>query len=271
MGHRAQGLGDSMLELRVISLADAADRRERVHREFARTALDFSFFDALDGEAGMALFDDCDEKDFVLHTGRLPTPGEIGCFASHKALWQRCVDSAKPLLIMEDDFDLGPRFAEAVAAAGELVPELGLLRLQDERRGASREVSRYRGFSVERYTKTPHCAMCYAISPSVAKRLVDLHPRICAPVDVVMKHVWRFDNPMYCLRPYTVTGNDLSFESTIGDREKCPKPLSVRIRRLGLKISWQWQRLVFNLRQRDGRVRRQCREAGSRPVALEDA
>lgn len=271
MGHRARGLGDPMLEIRVISLAGADVRRERVHREFAGTALDFSFFDALDGETGMALFDECDERAFVLHTGRLPTPGEIGCFASHKALWQLCVDSATPLLVMEDDFVLGPRFAEAVAAAGELVSELGLLRLQDERRGASREVARYRGFRVERYTKTPHCAMCYAISPSVAKRLVDLNPRICAPVDVVMKHVWRFDNPMYCLRPYTVTGNDLSFESTIGDREKCRKPLSVRLRRLGLKITWQWHRLIFNLRQTDGRVRRQCRDARSRPAALEEA
>lgn len=271
MGHPARGLGDSMLEIQVISLADAADRRERVRREFARQPLDFRFFDALDGERGMALFEGCDDEAFMLHTGRLPTPGEIGCFASHKALWQRCVATGRPLLVMEDDFVLGSRFAEAVAAAGHLVPRLGLLRLQDERRGASRVVARYRGFRVERYTKTPHCAMCYAISPAVARRLVELYPRFYAPVDVVMKHVWHFDNPMYCLRPYTVAGNELSFDSMIGDRAKCRKCFSVRLRRLALKISWQWQRLCFNLRQRDGRVRHQCREARPQPVAMDEA
>jgi len=244
-----------MLPIHVISLADAQQRRERAQRELDRHSLDFRFFDALDGETGAELFDRCDEDAFVLHTGRLPSRGEIGCFASHKALWQRCAAQGEPLLVMEDDFTLSDEFAAAVEAAGELVGELGLVRLQDERRGASKPVMRYRGFQLERYTKTPHCTMCYALNPTVARRLVELHSEFRAPVDVVMKHVWTFDNPMYCLTPYTVSGSDLSFESDIGQREKCPKSPGMSSRRFLLKAGWQWQRLRFNLAQSDGWIR----------------
>ena len=245
-----------MLPIHVISLKDARERRALAQRELDRQSIGFRFFDAFSGNAGAALFSRCDEAAFVLHTGRLPTPGELGCFAIHKALWQRCAAQNEPLLIMEDDFTLDDRFAAAVEAAGELVGDLGLVRLQDERRGASKPVMRYRGFRLERYTKTPHCTMCYALSPDVARRLVELHPNFCAPVDVVMKHVWTFGNPMYCLTPYTVTGNELSFGSNIGNRDKCQKSLLVRTRRMLLKTGWQLRRLGFNLAQSDGWIRR---------------
>ncbi len=244
-----------MLPIHVISLANARERRDRARRELDAQSVDFEFFAALDGERGAELFGRCDEEAFVLHTGRLPTPGEIGCFASHKALWQRCAEFGEPLLIMEDDFKLTAEFAAAVAAAGELVGDLGLVRLQDERRGASTPVMHYQGFQLERYTKPPHCTMCYALNPGVAGRLVGLHADFRAPVDVMMKHVWTYDNPMYCLTPYTVTGNEFSFGSIIGKRSKTSKTPAVRVRRFLLKAGWQAQRLRFNFSQSDDWIR----------------
>lgn len=35
--------------------------------------------------------------------GKLSRPGVIGCFYSHYALWQRCVDLGEPIMIFEDD------------------------------------------------------------------------------------------------------------------------------------------------------------------------
>jgi glycosyl transferase, family 25 len=253
-----------MLPIYVISLADADDRRKKAREQFARQSVDFRFFDALDGVEGRKLFERCDDEAFVLHTGRHTTPGEIGCYASHKALWQRCADDDEAIMIMEDDFKLAPDFDKAVAATAALIDELGLIRLQDERRGASKRVLQFGDFQLERYTKTPHCAMCYAITPALAKRLLKLHTVYYAPVDVVMKHVWRFDNPMYCLTPYTVTGSDLSFESIIGDRAKCSKGLGIRLQRTVLKIGWQWNRLLFNLLQSDAGIRARCADLRSR-------
>lgn len=247
-----------MLPIYVISLKNAATRRENAAAQFARQSVDFQFFDALNGDDGAKLFDGLDQYAFVLHTGRNTTQGEIGCFASHKALWQRCVDEDRSIMIMEDDFKLADDFSKAVAVSETLIEEVGLLRLQDERRGKSKPVINVGDFWLERYTKTPHCAMCYSLTPAVARRLVELFAVYYAPVDVVMKHVWLFDNPMYCLTPYTVTGSDLSFDSIIGDRNKCEKSLATRLRRTSLKIGWQWHRLLFNLKQSDGDVRRRC-------------
>ncbi|MGB5345368.1 MAG: glycosyltransferase family 25 protein [Woeseia sp.] len=247
-----------MLPIHVISLRDAADRREKAAAQLEAQSVDFSFFDALDGTSGAALFERCDEEAFVLHTGRVTTQGEIGCYASHKALWQKCANEDRSIMIMEDDFKLSADFSKAVALSELLVDELGLLRLQDERRGNAKPVMTVGDFQLERYTKTPHCAMCYALTPALARRMLQLFRVYYAPVDVVMKHVWLFDNPMYCLTPYTVTGSDLSFESIIGDRNKCKKSLATRVRRTLLKIDWQWQRLKFNLAQSDDEVRRRC-------------
>lgn len=247
-----------MLPIYVISLKNAVGRRQNAAAQLAKQSVEFSFFDALNGEEGKALFEYCDNEAFVLNSGRNTTQGEIGCFASHKALWQKCVSDDQSILIMEDDFELSQDFAKAVAMSALLIDELGYLRLQDERRGKSKRVMNVGTFQLERFTKTPHCAMCYSITPQLAQRFLELFRVYYAPVDVVMKHVWLFDQPMYALTPYTVTGSALSFDSNIGDRNKCKKNLPTRLRRLSLKIGWQLSRLLFNLRQSDNDVRNRC-------------
>jgi GR25 family glycosyltransferase involved in LPS biosynthesis len=37
------------------------------------------------------------------HVGKLSRPGVVGCFYSHYALWQRCVELNEPIMIFEDD------------------------------------------------------------------------------------------------------------------------------------------------------------------------
>jgi len=39
------------------------------------------------------------------------TKGEVGCFLSHYKLWQRCIESNEPYLILEDDAIIGDRFS----------------------------------------------------------------------------------------------------------------------------------------------------------------
>ena len=244
-----------MLPIHVINLPASTARHEEAQRQLNAQHVQFHFFQALNCSQGAELFQCIDEYAFVLHTGRKISRGEIGCFASHKALWQRCVDENRPLIIMEDDFRLSLQFSAAIQLTESLVTDLGIVRLQDERRGASVAVMQLGEIQLERYTKTPHCTMCYAISPIVARRLIEANKDFCAPVDVVMKHVWRFQNPMYCLTPYVVSDSNLSAESVIGDREKFRKPLLTSVRRFWLKTTWQMKRLLFNRRQSDDWIR----------------
>ncbi|WP_104732822.1 glycosyltransferase family 25 protein, partial [Helicobacter salomonis] len=46
--------------------------------------------------------------------GRELFPEELGCYASHYMLWLKCIVLNRPIVILEDDFDLQPNFYESL-------------------------------------------------------------------------------------------------------------------------------------------------------------
>ena len=103
------------MEIFVISLRSARARRTHVIAEMAAAGLRFHFFDAV--EAGSE-----PERHFVatnvplyeINARRPPLPSEIACYASHRAVWRRCVELGAPIVVLEDDFRLLPGFASAL-------------------------------------------------------------------------------------------------------------------------------------------------------------
>jgi glycosyl transferase family 25 len=233
----------------VISLAHETGRRAQASRQFAERRLDFEFFDAISKHDLEPLrpFEACHENDWVLNTGREMTPGEVACFASHRALWQRCVELDEPILIMEDDFRLLDGFRRALAYLQEQLPERGFIRLQTETRAKSRVVKQERGFKLRRYTKAPHSMMCYAITPAGARKLLDGSVSIDAPVDYYVKRFWVHGLPLYGVSPYTVTESQLSSVTGIRGRRKSRKSLAVRIRRTAHRLAEFLRRHRYNL------------------------
>lgn len=238
------------MQVHVISLRDAAERRRSAASQLGAHRIRFEFFDGITAAEARhrRCFDAIDPAEFLLNTGREVTPGEIGCFASHRALWQRAADRDEPVMIMEDDFELRPDFRTAFDASARLIHYAGFLRLQESSRASRTPVGSVGDFVLSRYTKPPHCLMCYAIAPRVARRFVDLTKVLDAPVDVFIKKYWEHDQPIYCLTPYQVAQSELSPLTTIPGRLKRPKPLPVAARRVFRKGEWQLRRLASNLR-----------------------
>ena len=234
------------MKLFVISLPDAAERRERAAIQLADAGITFEFFDAMRGEQAMAEghFERCDDDEWLLNTGREVTPAEIGCFASHRSMWQRCVELGEPIMIMEDDFQLLPGFAEAIRQVDRHIEEFGFIRLQDETRARKEKVTNSGAHEFWRYTKAPHSCMCNAIAPSVAQRFVDLTRVACEPVDVFVKKFWEHGQPIYGLTPYTVTESILSQKTYIPHRGKACKDLKVKSARFLRKCNWEVHRIM---------------------------
>ncbi|WP_394986403.1 glycosyltransferase family 25 protein [uncultured Helicobacter sp.] len=78
--------------------------------------LEFEFFEAIDGKA-------LEHRHFAKHhsrrlclwlRGKELSDGELACFASHYVLWQRCVQSSKPCIVIEDDVCFSEHFAQGV-------------------------------------------------------------------------------------------------------------------------------------------------------------
>jgi glycosyl transferase family 25 len=233
------------LKIFVISLPDAAERRERATRQLEELGLAFEFFDAMRGEQVIeeGYFEHCDEEEWLLNTGRPMSPGEVGCFASHCSMWQKCVELGEPLMIMEDDFQLLPGFVRAVEQVAENIDNFGFIRLQSETRAQKKRVAGFGDYTLWRYTKVPHSTMCYSVAPAVAQNLIEQTRAIYEPVDVFIKKFWVHGQTIYGLTPYTVTESTLSQQTYILHREKVPKGFGRSARRFLRKCSWEVERI----------------------------
>lgn len=240
------------MKIFVISLPDADERRQSAQLQFDEAAIAFQFFDAIRGETAVrdCEFEGLDDASYLLNTGRQAVIGEIGCFASHRELWKRCVKLDEPVVIMEDDFNILPRFAGALTCANDVISDVGFLRLQTTVRAKKVKVAPIRAFNLERFTKAPHGLMCYCISPGVAKKFVDATRKIDAPVDVFVKNFWEHGQPLFALTPYTIAPSILSMKTSIVGRTKTRKGWSVVRKRFARKANWYRRRCLFNLRQR---------------------
>lgn len=237
-----------MIDLYVISLPGSERRRANAAGRLGSLNIPFEFYDAVSGDAGLCdgSLGGVDREQWLIRCGREVTTGELGCFASHRNLWRRCVELDRPIMILEDDFRLLDGFSDAVKAVEDEIDRLGYIRLQSETRARYVSAGRVRGFEIRRYTYAPHSAMCYAIAPRVARAFVEQTRIAEEPVDVFVKQFWRHGQVIYGLAPYTVTESALSEDTKIPGRVKARKPLPVRLRRLGTKVAWHAQRLRFN-------------------------
>lgn len=237
------------MKIFVVNLPESADRRSSVQQQMDSAGLAFEFFEAINGEQAMAdWFSSYDEKEFLISTGRRASEGEKGCYASHLALWKRCVELNEPVIVMEDDFSLDRRFSAAVEVVSELIAEYGFIRLQTAPLRAETKELEHGNFSLYRYRRMPHCTMCYAISPKVAERFI-AQSAVCAePVDVYMKQFWKHKQPMYGLMPYVVMESPLGADSVVQNRKREKKAIGVKIARLFRKVYWGLARQYANLK-----------------------
>lgn len=234
------------MKIFVISLLDEIARRKSSKEQLSAFDLEFEFFDALKVEQDWeSFFSGYDEKQYLINTGRTAVPGEIGCYASHLALWKKCVEIDQPIMIMEDDFLLKHNFGSAFTETQKLIHQYGFIRLQSEHRGKRKMVKKSSTFNLVYYNKMPHSLMCYAISPDVAKAFIQQSTLLTAPVDVMVKKIWEHRQRLYGLMPYPVVEHEVSVQTNIQGRVKPRKNTSIKLQRFLTKIMWIVKRYQF--------------------------
>jgi len=244
------------VQIFVISLRFAQARREHVSHEMAAAGVRFRFFDAIEGAFGLEHFVAYRPRLYWINARRAPMPGEIGCYASHLALWRRCVELGEPILVLEDDFHLVSGFAGRLHRVEALTREFGFLRLQSierQRRRFSlrprRPVHKVRErdeLSVYYLSAVPLCMLAYAISPSAAAALVEASGQLSAPVDKFMQHTWEHGVPLFGIAPPLVSPAAVGADSTIGVRPPRTRDLLLLILRMLYKIGGRIRRSRFN-------------------------
>ena len=207
----------------VISLRSATERRTHIESQFIKINTRFDFFDAIDGRKELhPLFDKYNLKKRLSYKGYELTKGELGCFASHYLLWEKCLELGAPIVVIEDDAELEPCFLESVKCLQSL-EEYEYLRLfvNGRYRSFSR-IDKYFEHDVVEYKRGPGATRAYFLTPSAAKKFINSAQEWYLPVDDYMDQFWL--NRVACrgLMPGLVK-NETDFESSIGKLEKSNK------------------------------------------------
>lgn len=227
----------------IINLERSIDRREQMQRNIDKllatspnatpesicvdsrldsapsSALEFHFYKAQTPESivesGFATrYDQTLARVFKARDVR---PTELACFASHYALWCKCVELGRGIFILEDDVDLCDDFAagvEAIAASPYEYVRLG-----------------WRTFHTcylidERFALAPKLILGtpgYYLTPSAAQRLIDGAGSIFLAVDYYMSFSYLHGVAEMLYLPHLVHINELDEHSTIGKPEHAKK------------------------------------------------
>lgn len=229
------------MKIFVISLKDAAARRASATEQLEQTGLEWEFFDAIGtADDPTSYFDEIDSRLYSLNTLREPLLSEIGCYASHLALWHVCIQLNRPIAILEDDFQLAPNFSDVVERVETLVNDLGFIRLETFKRKrrflSAVRPAFYRVFEdgelrLYLLSDIPLCALAYAISPAAAASLVKASTSLIAPVDKFLQKTWIHKTPIFAVSPTAVDKSRDASVSTIGVRQRKSQRLGLLLRR----------------------------------------
>lgn len=256
---------DISSRFRVISLADAQERRSHIGNQFSRRGIVFRFFNAVDAR--------------TLHIGSTPykphsgtrwmlSPSEVAVFESHRALWKICTEGDQDhMVIFEDDVVLGDKFSVAYRAIISKSPEFDIVKLDwhplKTRVAGLKHIAP--DFQIARIVKTMPSAAAYVVSRAGAKKLLHWSETYCDHLDdfiFMPRDDWRLFQliPPVAVQAYmiednaaatlgsTVTSGQRSTITGVADRFAKP-PISFRISR-ELKKAVHKAKLFWKIRRK---------------------
>lgn len=132
------------------------------------------------------------------------SPGELGCYLSHRGIWQKMVDEQIPLaIVLEDDIDVDPRLPAAIQTLTTLTG-WDHIKLSDDRDAAGyQEKPLDATFRLANFKQIPNCTTGYAVTLSGAKKMLS-RPRFFRPVDIDLQFGAELDLQLFSLLPYTI-------------------------------------------------------------------
>ncbi|MFT7372250.1 MAG: glycosyl transferase family 25, partial [Oleiphilaceae bacterium] len=196
-----------MLKTFVINLAGSDERWASTSRRLSELKVPFERFEAVDGRVSPhPLFERHDDKRRQKYRGRALSGGELGCFASHFLLWQRCVELDEPIVVMEDDITIDDSYYEALNIAESNIDSLKYLRLAGTylKRRPYKKIGELGSFDLIDHIKGPAGTLCYVISPKAAKIFVQHADVWFLAVDDYMDRYWHHHINCYSLMPFPI-------------------------------------------------------------------
>ena len=140
--------------------------------------------------------------------------GEIGCYMSHRSIWQMMIEqNIEFAIILEDDLVINANFQKLFSQIDSL-KNYDLIKLADNRNFPAAEKKKMAGnFELVNFKTIPNCTTGYTISLSGAKKLL-ARKAFYRPVDIDLQFCKELNLSVYGLQPYPITENG-DFDSDI--------------------------------------------------------
>lgn len=137
------------------------------------------------------------------------TTGEIGCYLSHRKVWEKIVDDNLDFaIVLEDDFILNAELATLINNITQISDPWHCIKLAEYPVKRKVIVAKPVGLShLVSYDKVPARTCAQAISLPGAKRLLSMSEEFGRPVDIDLQHWWEDDLLVFGLKPYAFVIN----------------------------------------------------------------
>jgi glycosyl transferase family 25 len=212
----------------VISLPDQIKRRQRIESQLKALGLPYAIVEAVDGRKGLPAVCELiiDRKGTIPAMRRRMSDAEYACAMSHMIIYRKVLDAELPgAIILEDDAELAPGFAEFVAQGAYQAADIVKL---DYRRALVWKWWRIPicpGVDAYRMTRNSGLLTGYTISARAAgrilKRGLPIRRHADWPIDVtLLKSFVSF--------PRLVAPNDQAGSSLQGERSAIKRAMARR-------------------------------------------
>jgi glycosyl transferase family 25 len=240
------------ISIYVINLERSPDRLEKISEQLQQLNLPFERVTAIDGKLATPEQSQClDLSLYKKRHGKLPTPGELGCYLSHyKAICMAANSDQRFSLILEDDAILSAGLSRSLNALAAVATHWDLVKLSGVHSGTPirvRTLSTGENLSVL-LTKCTG-ASAYLINKKASMVLRDGLLPMGLPIDHEIDKAWHYQLQVRGLLPFPITHNTEAV-STIGDIPKSLKlPSHQRIPTHLYRLKTEVQRLACGLEQ----------------------
>jgi len=226
-----------MLNVHVINLKSSTERWDKTSARLTDLGISFERFDAVDGrETPHPLFERYDDSIREKYRRKALSGGELGCFASHFLLWEKCVGLNQPVAILEDDLIINTSLNEALELAQSQIHTLKYLRLAGTyvKPNSYKKIKPLGSFDLIDHIRGPAGTLGYVISPAGAAALINQAEKWFLAVDDYMDRYWWHGVDCYSLMPFPieVAEND----SDIIRVKKEPQSLWLKLRKELYKV-----------------------------------
>jgi glycosyl transferase, family 25 len=198
------GPANASVEIVVISLPGAIQRRRNIEAMFEGTGLNWSYFDAHNALKHPGLRYDLAEVKRLF--GRTLTGPEIAVCSSHVAVLSDFLERGKSdyVLVLEDDviFDTDFPLDEFSAFCAE--NGMDYVRLFGKHYANAVRLGFFFDRSIVRFTTSPAGAQAYLMSKPGARKFLENYTSIDATVDLAMDEFWETGLPIYSIFPYPI-------------------------------------------------------------------